>query len=119
MTLATESFSGGREKGQWERREWAAESIEWFIEDQDFSPLYDLAPPSLVSLLDRRYRGRLIKRTTCGGGGKLYDGEKVCSSINHSILSGIGEGMADRGWKKDNEERGEEMRTKMIMGSRQ
>jgi hypothetical protein len=31
----------------------------------------------------------------------------------------MGEGMADRGWKKDNEERGEEMRTKMIRGSRQ
>ena len=28
MTLATESFSGGREKGDWERREWAVESIE-------------------------------------------------------------------------------------------
>ncbi len=28
MTLATESFSGGREKGEWDRREWAPESIE-------------------------------------------------------------------------------------------
>jgi hypothetical protein len=34
-----------------------------------------------------------------GGGGKVksYDVEKACPSINHLILSGMGEGMVDRG----------------------
>jgi hypothetical protein len=54
------------------------ESIECFIEDQEFSPLYNLAlpttpPPSTVSKVNRRHTGRLTKRdnllTGVGGGG--------------------------------------------------
>ncbi len=45
-----------------------AESIEWLIEDQAFSPPFHLAPPhplfppSPFSMLDRRHRGRLRKK---------------------------------------------------------
>jgi hypothetical protein len=54
------------------------ESLELFIEDQDFSPPYDLAtqliPLSPGSKLDRRPTGSLRKRenllTGKGGGGK-------------------------------------------------
>ncbi len=56
-----------------------SESIEWFstVENQAFSPSYDLAPrppppASAVSNLDRRHTGRLRNRATCwlerGGG---------------------------------------------------
>jgi hypothetical protein len=75
------------------------ESIKLSLEDQAFSPTNDLAPrpplpPPPVSKLDRRNTGRLrkiIKLLTGegggdGGGAKSYDGEKVYSSINHSIL---------------------------------
>jgi hypothetical protein len=63
-----------------------------FIEDQAFSPSYDLAPPLLrpppqlvslrapVELTDGRGVG-------VGGGAKSYVSEKAWSSINHSILS--------------------------------
>ncbi len=47
-------------------------SIEWFIEDQAFSPSYDLAPPpprplppSSFSNLDRRHTGGLERESTC------------------------------------------------------
>ncbi len=78
------------------------QSIQWFIEDQAFSPSYDLAPPPLsppspVGKLGRRHTGRLKKRynflTREGGGGfgpsQTYDGEKVLSSIDHWILSAL------------------------------
>ncbi len=45
-----------------------SKSIEWFIEDQAFTPSYGLAPPpphptpSLVSKFDRPHTGRLRKR---------------------------------------------------------
>ncbi len=73
-----------------------AESIKGFIEDQAFSPSYDLAPasPSHVSTVS-------LSQSSCvspvelsdgrGGGGsgrsQSYDRQKAWSSINHSILS--------------------------------
>jgi len=52
----------------------ASESIEWIMEDQAFSPSYDVAPrppppPSPVSNIDRRHTGRLRKREKRGGVG--------------------------------------------------
>jgi hypothetical protein len=69
--------------GSW-RLDLYPESMEWFIEDLAFSPSYDLAPPVCrrSSLLTRKRRGWGSR-----GGSKSYDGEKVWSSINHSILS--------------------------------
>ncbi len=72
-----------------------AKSVEWFIEDQIFSPSSDLAPPppsflsfsiflcvaAPVEITDGREGGR-------GGGAKSQDDEKAWSSINQSILSG-------------------------------
>jgi hypothetical protein len=54
-----------------------------------------LHPPSLVSKLDRRHTGELRKRDNLptregeGRGAKSYDGERVWSSINHSVLSAL------------------------------
>jgi hypothetical protein len=67
-----------------------------YIEDQAFSPPYDLAPPppptpSPVSKLYRRHTERLRKRGKGGadcGGAKSYDGNKAWSSISPSILFG-------------------------------
>ncbi len=77
------------------------ESIEWFIENQPFSPSYDLAPSLLLLLFpvskpDRRHTGRLRYRDNLltgegewgRGGAKSYDSKKAWSSINPSILSG-------------------------------
>ncbi len=70
------------------------ESIEWFIENQDFLPSYDLAPPPLPlasclpNSLFLSIAGRAYWRERGGGGTKPYHGEKAWSSINHSILSG-------------------------------
>jgi hypothetical protein len=70
------------------------------IENQAFSPSYDLAPPSPspsspVSKLDQRHTGRLRKRDLLMGegergrrGAKSYDGEKAWSSKN-SILTAL------------------------------
>ncbi len=61
------------------------------------APLYDLAPPSPVSKLDRQHTGRLRKRDNSyatgegekgGGGAKSCDRKEVWSSINNPILSG-------------------------------
>ncbi len=62
------------------------ESIEWFIEDKDFSPSYDLASPhypppvskflSFLVFLCVAVRG-------VGGGAKTYNGEEAWFSINH------------------------------------
>jgi hypothetical protein len=65
------------------------ESIECFIEDQEFSPLYNLAlpttpPPSTVSKVNRRHTGRLEGGRADGEGAK----SKAWSSISHWILSG-------------------------------
>jgi hypothetical protein len=67
-----------------------------FIENQAFSPSYNLAPPtpfrqqavslsqssslSPVELNDGRWGGG-------GGGAKSFDNEKAWSSVNNSILS--------------------------------
>jgi hypothetical protein len=76
------------------------ESIEWFIEDLVFSRSYKLAPPpplppgpfspSVSSTIDTwilRKRDNLLT----GGGRRTQscEGEKVWSSINNSILSGL------------------------------
>ncbi len=71
-----------------------AENIEWFIEDQAFSPpsppLFrqqdvSLSQSSSVPPVELTYgRGG-----GGGGGAKSYDGEKAWSSINHSILSAL------------------------------
>ncbi len=81
---------GGIEAGrsQSQRASAWAESIEWFIEDQDFSLSYDSAPPltltpPLVSKLDTQIDWE--RETTCwremggrgGGGAKSYDGKKA------------------------------------------
>ncbi len=60
--------------------------IEWFIENQAFSPSYDLAPPppppppllpSLSSIGERQTDwDHLLGGVGCGGGAKSYDGEK-------------------------------------------
>ncbi len=71
----------------------AAESIEWFIEDQAFALSYDFAPPpsprppaSCHSFsVFRGVAGQAYWRG--GGGAKSYDSENAWSSINHSILS--------------------------------
>ncbi len=91
------------------------ESILWFIEDQAFSPSYDLAlPPPLLSSpfpsisLSGDTQEDWERETTWwqereveggGGGAKSYEGEKAWCSINHSILPGLtwaggGEGMS-------------------------
>jgi hypothetical protein len=76
----------------------------WFVDCQAFSRSYDLAPPpsppppSAVSKLGLLRTGGLSKKDNFadgrgGGGGqgaKSYDGDKVWSSVNHSILSGKG-----------------------------
>jgi hypothetical protein len=86
-----------------------AESIERFIEDQAFSPSYDLdTPPPSPPPLPQRVVS--LSQSSCvspvelhmteegeggaGGGAKSYDhtthAEKAWSSINHSKLSGEG-----------------------------
>jgi hypothetical protein len=87
--IPNEMRGGGLEQGGW------TESIEWFIEDQDFSSSYFPLPsyPSPVSKLDWRHTGRLRKRdnlmTVEGEGGerraRSYDGKKAWSSINNLI----------------------------------
>ncbi len=74
---------------------------EWFIEDQAFLPLYDLAPPPLPHPLSHQLplflnlpvcRWSSLWMGERGGGGrgaKSYDGEKEWSSNKHSIRSGI------------------------------
>jgi hypothetical protein len=75
-----------------------AESVEWFIEEQTFSPSYDMTRPPLslqqvvslsqsccVSLVELTYGKRA---GGVGGGAKSYDGENSWSFINHSIHSG-------------------------------
>jgi hypothetical protein len=73
-------------------REASAESIEWFIDDHAFSPLYGLAPPPLL------FSWQVVSRSqsSCvspveltdgrgerggGGGAKSYEGEKAWSSL--------------------------------------
>ncbi len=60
-----------------------SESIEYFIEDQAFSPWYDLLPyfPSPVNKLE------LADGRGGWGGAKWYDGEKTGPLKNHLILS--------------------------------
>jgi hypothetical protein len=73
--------------------------IEWFIEDQAFSTMYDIAPPPLphpilsASCLSFSVFLCVASRAELkaegegdGGGGKSFDVEKIWSSINHSIL---------------------------------
>jgi hypothetical protein len=70
-----------------------AESIEWLIEDQAFSPPSHPLPSasclsfqsSCVSPVELTY----VRGGGGGGGAKSYDGEKAWSSINHSILSAL------------------------------
>ncbi len=71
-----------------------SESDDCFVEDQAFSPSYDVAPP--VSKLDRRHTGRPGRREnllTVKGeerdreGAESYDHKKAWSYMNHSILS--------------------------------
>jgi len=76
-----------------------SESIELFIEDQAFSPSYDLAPPpppSPVSKLSLflslpMYRRSSLLAGEGGIGGKrriqINDGEKACYFKIHSTLS--------------------------------
>jgi hypothetical protein len=86
------------------------EKIEWFIEDQAFSPLYALTPSPLLSndlpsasclsfSVFLCVAGRAYWRE--GGGA----GAKVLSSINHSILSVCGF-LPWRGQEVVNKERG-------------
>ncbi len=66
------------------------ESSLWIIEDQAFSPSNDLAPspsppPSPVSKLDQRHRGRLRKRDSRGErkeGAKSHVGKKILVLYN-------------------------------------
>ncbi len=76
------------------------ESIDGFIENQAFLLSFDLAPPhppppshqQVVSL----YQSSCVSRVELsdgrggGGGAKSYNCEEVWSSINYSILSGVG-----------------------------
>jgi hypothetical protein len=77
-----------------------SESIEWFRENQAFSPLYDLAPPhplpcQQVDSISESSGVSPTELTEGGGGGeggsgggaKSSDCEKAWSSIYHSILS--------------------------------
>ncbi len=78
------------------QRNATSESFECFIEDQAFSPLYDLdpfppPPPSYVRKLDRRHIGRLRKerqladgggREGGGGGAKSCESEKACMVLD-------------------------------------
>ncbi len=67
---------------------WASpESIQWFIDDQAFSP-NDLAPsPPPPPLRSTCWQERGERRGG-NGGAKSYEGEKAWPSINHSIFSG-------------------------------
>jgi hypothetical protein len=71
-----------------------AERIELFMENQAFSPTYDMVLPlPSVSKLEWRHTGRLRKRDNSltgevRGGAKLYDGEKAWGPINQCC--GIG-----------------------------
>jgi hypothetical protein len=93
------------------------ESIEWVIDDQAFSPSYDLAPrpppptPSpypfsklslFLSLPICRRRSSLLTGEGGGGerGAKSYDSEhseKAWSSINNSMLSALSS-LSDINW---------------------
>ncbi len=84
-------------------RNGAPENIEWFIEGQAFLRSFDsaprppLSPPSSVSKLDRRRKGRRRKRDSSltgegewgEDGVESYDRKKAWPSINHSILSAV------------------------------
>ncbi len=78
-----------------------SESIEGLMDDQAFSPSYDLVPPPpllsgqkivclsqsscvspVIMLTEKEGGGEVFG----GGGAKLYDGEKAWSTMNHSIL---------------------------------
>jgi hypothetical protein len=75
------------------------ESIECFIQDQAFSPLFHLAPPSPLPPLYRQQAVSLsqsscvssVELTDGRGGGRgaksSYDDKKAWTSIHHSILS--------------------------------
>ncbi len=73
-----------------------SESTDLFVEDPAFLPSCDLAPlppppPSIVRRLSLFLSLAVCRRSSLltgegegvGGGGKLYDGEKAKSSINH------------------------------------
>jgi hypothetical protein len=69
-------FTGQPTEKQQDQLEILNKSIEKFIEDQAFSPSYDLAPDG---------------RGGWGGGGRQlgesYDGKKAWSSMNHLTVS--------------------------------
>ncbi len=72
-----------------------SERIEWFIENQAFSPLYDLTPPppaSPISKLEPRHTGRL-RETTCGRERGGIEPNHTTARTNHvwiiSILFGF------------------------------
>ncbi len=68
------------------------ERIEWFLEDQAFSPSYDFAPPQTHPLPSSCCLSFSVFLCVAGRAwgvvaDKSYDGEKAWYSINHSILS--------------------------------
>ncbi len=77
-----------------------SESVEWFIEDQAFSPSYYLPPPPHpppVSKLDRRQTGRLRKRDNLligegGRGAKSARKPGALKIIQYSLVSPDGVG---------------------------
>jgi hypothetical protein len=84
------------------------------IEEQAFSPSYDLAPPqpplssvsclSFTIFLCRRSYLLTGEGGGSGRGAKSYDNGKACTSINHSMLSGEGgkgEGKKERYGSQD------------------
>jgi hypothetical protein len=83
-----------------------------FIEDQAFSPPYDLAShpsPSSISKLPLFLSFPVFRCSSLlkeDGAGVTYDGEKAWSSINHSILSGGDQG---RGMSSDNEHENDQL----------
>ncbi len=71
----------------------SAESIQWFINDQTFSPSHDLAPP-LPTLPAVSHRVRLVNRDNLlteegGGGSQITRRWESLVLYNHSILSGL------------------------------
>ncbi len=75
----------------------ASNSIEWFIEDQAFSPsiiwLLSLLPLLSISCLSFSVflccQSSLLRGEGGGGGAKSDDSEKAWSFINHSMRSGL------------------------------